>query len=187
MSRRYKFHSQDNLYFVTYTTVNWIDLFTRDEYRNIVLDSLRFCQSNKGLEIYAWCFMTNHIHLIIGTSGEKMENILRDHKRHTSELITKAIETHSSESRREWILEQFSKAAESNSQNTKYQVWQQHNKPIVVYSEEVVYQYLDYIHYNPVKAGFVKQPEHWLYRSAVDYADQKGLLDVIPIDVGMRG
>lgn len=187
MSRRYKFHSQDNLYFVTYTIVNWIDLFTRDEYRNIILNSLRFCQLNKGLEIYAWCLMTNHVHLIIGTHGEKMENILRDHKRHTSEQLTKAIKLHPGESRRDWMLSQFNLAAETNGQNTRYQVWQQHNKPIVVYTEEVLNQYLDYIHYNPVKAGFVKEPEHWVFSSALDYIGKPGLLNVIPVDVGMRG
>lgn len=188
MSRRYKFHEQDKLYFVTYTIVKWVDLFTRNEYRNIIVDSLKYCSSHKDLEIYAWCIMTNHIHLIIGTHGNNMEDILRDHKKHTSSQLTAAITSNPSESRKEWILEQFSNAAKTNSHNTKYQVWQQHNKPIVLYSEKIIYQYLDYIHNNPVKAGFVSQPEHWLYSSATDYAGKPGLLDcLIPIDIAIRG
>ena len=100
MSRRYKFHDQDRLYFVSYAVVNWIDLFTRNQYKDILLKSLKFCSEKKGLEIYAWVIMTNHVHLIIGTNGSKMEDILRDHKRHTSEELYKAIKTNTTESRR---------------------------------------------------------------------------------------
>lgn len=187
MSRKYKFHHQDRLYFVTYTVVNWVDLFTRNDYKQVILDSLQYCCEKKDLDIYAWCIMTNHIHLIISTRGNPMENILRDHKRHTSELLTKAIANNGSESRREWILQQFSEAARKNPNNTVYQVWQQYNKPIELYSEEVLYKYLNYIHCNPVKAGFVEHPEEWLYSSAKDYAGKKGLLDVVMIDRALWG
>ena len=69
MSRKYKFLDQSKLYFVSFATVHWIDIFTRELYKTILLDSLKFCQANKGLEIFAWCIMTNHVHLIIGTKG----------------------------------------------------------------------------------------------------------------------
>ena len=188
MSRKYKFHNQDRLYFVTYTIVNWVDVFTRNDYRNIIIESLKYCCQHKGLEIYAWCIMTNHIHLIIGTKGNKMEAILRDHKRHSSEALTTAISRNPAESRRDWMLNQFKQAAAINSHNTRYQVWQQHNKPIELFSEPIIFQYLDYIHNNPVKAGFVEFPEEWLYSSARDYVGKKGLLDcLIPIDVGIWG
>jgi len=176
------------MYFVTYTVVNWMDLFTRNEYKMILLDSLRYCIQNKGLEVFSWCIMTNHVHLIIGTIGDNMENILRDHKRHTSETLINAILSHPGESRKDWIIGQFKDAAKNNSNNRHYQLWQQHNKPIEVYTPEVVYKYMDYIHNNPVKAGFVEYPEHWLYSSARDYAGKKGLLDCMtPIDIGMWG
>ncbi len=55
MSRKYKFNDQEKLYFVSFATVYWIDVFVRNEYRNIMLDSFRYCQAEKGLEIYAWC------------------------------------------------------------------------------------------------------------------------------------
>ena len=187
MSRKYKFYDQDKPYFVTYATVGWIDIFTRVEYKNILLDSLKFCCKNKGLKIYAWCIMTNHVHLIIGTEGDKMENILRDHKRHTSETIIKAIVDNPGESRKEWMLALFKTAGINNSNNTNYQFWQQHNKPIELYTEDVFYQKLEYIHNNPVKAGFVDRPENWLYSSACDYIGVKGLLeDVILIEFGLR-
>lgn len=176
MSRKYKFHDQEKLYFVTYTVVNWIDLFTKTAYKDVLIKSLEHCIEQKGLEIYAWCLMTNHVHLIIGTHGDSMEDILRDHKKHTSKELLRTIQNSTSESRRDWILAQFLKAGRANSNNTNYQLWQQHNKPMELYSAEVMYQKLDYIHNNPVKAGFVDRPEHWLYSSANDYCGQPGLL-----------
>src|SRR5690348_12326185 len=93
MSRKYKIHDQQKLHFVTFTVIHWIDVFIRDTYRTIFIDSLKYCQMNKGLEVYAYVIMTNHIHLIIGTSGENvLEGIIRDLKAFTSRSIRKALE-----------------------------------------------------------------------------------------------
>lgn len=81
MSTKYKFHNQDQLYFISFAVVNWIDLFIRNEYKQVLLDSWRFCCEEKGLEIYGWCIMTSHVHMIIGSRQEKLENIVRDMKR----------------------------------------------------------------------------------------------------------
>ena len=64
MSRKYKFHDNDKIYFVSFAVINWIDLFIRNVYKDVVVDSLRFCQKEKGLELYGWCIMTSHVHLI---------------------------------------------------------------------------------------------------------------------------
>ncbi len=69
MSRNYKIRDQRKLYFVSFATVNWIDAFIRREYKDIVVESLKYCQQNKGLELYAWCTMSSHVHLIMGTTG----------------------------------------------------------------------------------------------------------------------
>ena len=98
MSTKYKFHDQDQLYFVSFAVVNWIDLFTRNEYKDIMIESWKHCQLHKGLEIYGWCIMSSHIHMIIGTHGEKLENIMRDMKKHTSIALKKAIREHYGES-----------------------------------------------------------------------------------------
>ena len=80
------------MYFVTFAVIEWIDVFTRQEYRDLLLDSLRYCQKEKGLEIYAWCIMSNHIHLIVGKEKEaKIEEIVRDFKKFTSVKICRAI------------------------------------------------------------------------------------------------
>lgn len=103
MSTKYKFHDQDELYFLSYAVVYWIDLFTRNEYKNIVLSSWEYCREHKGMDLYGYCFMTSHIHMIIGTHQAKMEDIMRDMKTHTSKQLRKAINEHPTESRRECL------------------------------------------------------------------------------------
>ncbi|MGZ3757111.1 MAG: REP-associated tyrosine transposase [Mucilaginibacter sp.] len=178
MSRNYKFYDQDRPYFVTFTVVNWIDVLTRRDYKDILVDSLKFCMANKGLELHAWVIMSNHVHLIIGTNDKPMQDILRDMKRHTSKTIIKAIEDNPQESRKEWMLYQFERAGKHNPNNEQYQFWQQGNHPIELWSKPVIDQKLNYIHTNPVVAGWVDFPEYYLYSSARDYADIKGLLDI---------
>ena len=158
MSRNYKFHDQERPYFVTFSVVNWIDAFTRREYKDILVSSLNYCKINKGLELYAWVMMSNHIHLIIGTKDQPMEGILRDIKRHTSKQILKAISENPQESRKEWMLWHFERAGKKNPNNEFYQFWQQGNHPIELYSNAVMDQKLNYIHNNPVAAGWVDEP-----------------------------
>jgi putative transposase len=182
MSRNYKFHDQERPYFVTFSVVRWIDAFTRREYKNIIIDSLKYCIENKGLQLYAWVIMSNHIHLIIGTNNKPMQDILRDIKRHTSKAIVKAISENIQESRREWMLWFFEREGKGNPNNEQYQFWQQGNHPIELWSNDVIDQKLDYLHNNPVTAGWVDEPEHYLYSSAKDYSGGKGIIDIILMD-----
>lgn len=108
MSSRYKFHNPEGIYFTTFAVKGWIDVFTRIEYKNILLENLKYCQQNKGLEIFAWCIMTNHIHLIIrAKKGFLLQDILRDYKKYTSKVLVKAIEENIKESRKDMLLKQF--------------------------------------------------------------------------------
>jgi len=182
MSTKYKFRDQQKLYFVTFAVVGWIDLFIRNEYKEIMLESWRHCQTKKGLEIYGWCIMTNHIHMIVGTHGENLEGIMRDMKKHTSIALKNAIKKHPEESRKEWILFLMEKAGKKNSQNIDFQLWQQDNHPIELYDDRILHQKLDYLHENPVVAGFVEKPEDYLYSSARSYFDQPCLIDIILVD-----
>ena len=101
MSSKYKFSDIEELYFISFSVINWIDLFIRNEYKEVLVKSIQFCQQHKDLDVYAYCIMTSHVHLIIGRSGNLMSNIMRDLKRHTSEELRKAIQQHPRESRKE--------------------------------------------------------------------------------------
>ena len=64
MSTKYKATTTEDAYFITITTVGWVDVFTRLNQKYIITDSLKHCQQNKGLEIYAYVIMSSHIHLL---------------------------------------------------------------------------------------------------------------------------
>ncbi|MEI6297628.1 MAG: transposase [bacterium] len=92
MSRNYKFHNLDGVYFISFAVVEWLDLFSRNDYKNIIIDTLHYCQKEKGMEVFAWCIMTSHIHLIFGSAGEQRPKLLiGDFKRFTNKEIVKVI------------------------------------------------------------------------------------------------
>ena len=186
MSSKYKFNDQNELYFLSYSVVYWIDLFIRNEYKNIVLNSWKYCREHKGMDLYGYCIMTSHIHMIIGTHQDKMEDIMRDMKTHTSKQLRKAINEHPTESRREWMLWMMQRAGKKNSNNKDFQLWQQDNHPVLLQNAEMAHQKLDYMHYNPVEAGVVEKPEDYLYSSAKNYYGMKGLIDVMLLDAILR-
>jgi putative transposase len=176
MSRKYKFLNQEGLYFVSFATVNWIDVFVREEYCAIITDSLNYCSEHLGLQIYCWCIKPSNIHLIFSTKDANPSQVLGRFKEYTAKKLAKAIETNSVESRKEWMLWMMTRAASKNSSVSKLQFWQHHNQPIELWSIAVIEQKVNYIHENPVKAGFVVQADHWKYSSAVDYSGKKGLV-----------
>ena len=181
MSVKYKFREPDGCYFVTYSVVDWADVFTRNAYKDLLIDSWRHCQKNKGLVIHAYVIMTNHVHMVISrNAGVLLEDIMRDMKKFTSYTIIAAIKNNQAESHREWLLELFGKAGQENSNNTTYQFWQQDNHPILCGSPEVLKEKINYIHQNPVRAGFVEKAEDWIYSSAGDYIlNRRGLVEIV--------
>ncbi len=183
MSRKYKIRDQNKLYFVTFTVIQWLDIFIRREYKDVLLDSLRYCQKHKGLEVYAYCIMSSHAHLIIGRHGERgLDGLIGDIKKYTANKLIEAIQNNPQESRRDLLMWLFERAGKANTNNTNYQFWQQHSHPIALSTSEILDQRLSYVHNNPVEAGIVLSPEHYLYSSALNYAGlPEKLLDVILI------
>jgi putative transposase len=86
------------------TVVDWIDVFTRKNHKAAIIDSLRYCIKNKGLNVYAYCLMTNHLHLIANCNEPfELKDVIRDFKRHTVKQVLFQIQNEP-ESRREWIV-----------------------------------------------------------------------------------
>jgi len=178
---RYKIADQEAPYFVTFTIVNWIDIFTRKDYKLIITDSLNYCIENKGLEVFAWVIMSNHVHLIIrAKQGFILSHIIRDFKKFTSKQIIDTI-LEIGESRREWLLDKFSFEARRTQRATNYKVWTDDNHAILLENAKWMKQRLDYIHDNPVRQLIVQHPHEYLFSSAIDYADEKGLVNIVKI------
>ncbi|MEO6684092.1 MAG: transposase [Ginsengibacter sp.] len=133
------------------------------------VESLKYCQDKKGLIIYGWCIMSNHLHLIISAKENNVRDVLGDFKKFTSKKLLKSILEHPGESRKEWMITIFKDAGEKNIRNTNYQFWQQDYQPKIIYSPQFAAQKLEYIHNNPVEAGIVEKAENNTYSSARDY------------------
>ncbi|NBG65088.1 REP-associated tyrosine transposase [Acidiluteibacter ferrifornacis] len=179
MSTKYKVNDNSKPYYITTTIVGWVDVFTREVQKERLVESLKYCQESKGLIIYAWCLMTNHLHMICQSSDEEvpLSDIIRDFKRFTSKQILITIEEEP-ESRREWMLDFFKKSCEKLKRNQKYKVWQTGFHAEEIRTQKFLEQKIDYINYNPVKARIVEFPEHYIYSSARNYAEMEGLLAV---------
>nr|WP_294794628.1 transposase [uncultured Mucilaginibacter sp.] len=158
--------STDELYFVTLTVTDWIDVFTRRIYNDFLIDNLSWCQQNKNLNIYAYVIMTNHIHMVANVTEGALGDVLRDFKTYTSKELVKLIRSNNTESRSDWMLRAFENAGVKNPLNKNHQFWQNGNYPVLLYSPAVVDQKIDYIHENPVKAGFVGSAHEFWYSSA---------------------
>jgi len=167
-----------NIYFLTLTIVEWVDIFSRPIYRHAMVDSLNYCIAEKGLEVYCWCIMTNHLHLVAGTKDEvNLSDILRDLKKYTSKAFIDIIKE-TPESRGSWMLNQFWYAGKFKKNIKYYKVWRDGNEAKEIQSVEFLEEKMNYIHFNPVRAEFVAKPEDYLYSSARDYSGDKGLVNI---------
>lgn len=187
MEGGYKITDQFAMYYLTCTLVGWVDLFTRRQCSQILIDSFNYCKENKGLILYAYVIMGSHIHLLAaakeGSSG--LSAIVRDFKSHTSRKIIEWITDNNKESRRYWLDMVFKYHGKYNSNNEKYQVWIQDNRPMQCVTPWFTLQKLNYIHNNPVKAGIVDHAEDYRYSSTRNYTGRKDVvLDVQLLDYG---
>ena len=180
MSTGYQIKDQEALHYLTLQIVDWIDIFTRKVYRDIVLESISYCQHHKGLQVFGYVIMSNHVHLICNSPEGKLSDTVRDLKKYTSKKIIEAIKT-GNESRREWMLDRFGFLGRKNSRNQDFQVWTHENHSIVLYTNPFISEKLNYLHNNPVRAGIVERPEEYIYSSAKNYADMPAMLEIIKL------
>jgi putative transposase len=178
---RYKIADQEAPYFVTFTIVNWIDVFTRKDYKLIITDSLNYCIENKGLEVFAWVIMSNHVHLIV--SGKTRIYSIAYYPRFQKVYVQKNYRHYLEigESRREWLLDKFSFEARRTQRAKNYKVWTDDNHAILLENAKWMQQRLNYIHDNPVRQLIVQHPHEYIFSSAMDYADEKGLVNIVKI------
>ncbi len=177
MKEGYVIRDQTLPHFITATVVDWVDVFSRKIYRDSVIDCFDYCIKNKGMILYSYVIMSNHLHMIVQSNEGKLSDLLRDFKKFTSKTILDKIQSEP-ESRREWMLERFKLATESHSRNKNFQYWQYGNHAEEIYSEKFMWSKIDYIHFNPVRTGIVLRPQDYIYSSASNYIDNKGIIKV---------
>lgn len=183
MSTKYKAPTTEDAYFVTITTVGWVDVFTRLNQKQNIIDSLKYCQKHKGLEIYAYCLMSSHLHMICkATNGFILADVMRDFKKFTSKKIVASV-IEEPESRKEWLLKFFHDACGQLKRPQQYKVWQDGYHAEIVQSNWFIKQKAEYIHNNPVLEKIVAVPEDYYFSSARNYGGLDNDLDVILLDL----
>ena len=177
MSTGYHINEPEGLYYVTLQVIDWIDVFTRPAYKEMIVENLAYCQKHKGLNLFAYVVMSNHVHLLVQSQNANLSDTLRDFKSYTSKIILDAIEQ-GNESRKTWMLRQFAQAAGKHRRNSHYQFWTHENHAEHIYSDKFIEQKIEYIHQNPVRASYVRLPEDYIFSSASNYAGLPSVLEV---------
>jgi putative transposase len=172
MRSRYKITEINSPHFITCTIVGWLPVFTRQKYLDIITASFTFCRHQKGLRLYAYVILDNHLHLVV--SADNLSQMIRDFKRHTAKEILALAQ----QDDKLWLLKQFEFFKSGHKGDSQHQVWQEGFHPQDITTEEMLRQKLDYIHYNPVKLGLVDHPEDWRYSSARNYFGREGVLEI---------
>jgi len=179
----HKITNQTALHYVTFTVVGWIDVFSRKVYKEILIESMSYCIKEKGLVIYGYVIMSNHMHVIMSArEGFRLSDIIRDFKKYTAKTIIESMLKSQEESRREWMLKLFKYYSKYN---TVYQFWRRDNRPVELTSPKWINQKLAYIHLNPVRSGLVESAEDYTFSSARCYLGEDGDLEIELLDLNI--
>lgn len=173
----YTISKEYDYYFCTDTIVGWQYVFTSFPFFNIIIDSFKYCQVEKGLRIHGYVIMPNHIHTILSARDHNLSSILRDFKRFTSRKISREL----NESNNQRLVNYFAATAVSVGKGNEYKIWKSGSHPEMIYSEKFFMQKLNYIHDNPVRKGFIDRPDHWKFSSARNYSE--GDQSILTVDL----
>lgn len=169
---RYKVFEKHYPYFATGTVIQWLPLFSNPEVVNYILDSWVFMQEQNRLTIYAYVIMENHLHMVV--SSDNLSKELGNFKSYTARQIIDYYKRNGSK----FILSAFSNGKQAFKRDREYQFWQEGSHPQQMRKRKIITQKIEYIHYNPIRRGYVNDPVHWRYSSARNYVQGTGLIPV---------
>lgn len=161
--------SPGQLYLVTLIVAGNIDIFTRPEYNDLIIENLNYCSEHKNLAVYDYVLMTNRLYLIASARKGHVSRVLRDFKSITAKQILKAIAENADESRKEWLMRLFHFYSQRYQHSSERHFWQFGNNPVNLEIKELEQARMGLLQI-PVRARFVDEPAHFIYSSA--YAKQ---------------
>ena len=169
---RYRIFETSYPYFLTSTVVAWLPVFSQPRFAAIIADSWRFLQRERGVRIFGYVVMENHLHWI--ASGESLAEHIGQFKSFTARRILDELRAAGYAT----LLDEFRFYKERHKLGQNFQFWQEGSHPQQIQNDEMMLQKLEYVHANPVRRGFVDQATHWLYSSARNYARLPSLLEI---------
>ncbi len=179
MRSRYKFDDvQGHLYFITCSVVGKIQIFTDSRYNDILVENFNFYRNKKGLKIFYYVIMDHHLHMIV-SHPKDIGKIIQNLKSFTAKEI---ISTLKNDNRND-ILNLLKMFKKSYKLDSTYQFWEEGNHPKLVHNTDMLLQKINYIHFNPVKRGFVTEPEEWYYSSARKFAGKNNPFKIDELDL----
>ncbi|WP_306547406.1 transposase [Desulfobulbus sp.] len=171
---RYVIHEPEKPHFLTCTVVEWLPVFTRPDAVQILLDCWSYQRAHSGLQLFGYVILENHLHFV--AQAPRLDKCLISFKSFTAARIIELLEQHKADQ----LLTRLRLTKPAHKIDRKYQFWQEGSHAEMIFSEPVMQEKLGYIHFNPVKRGYVDQPEHWRYSSARNYLGQSGLIEIDP-------
>jgi len=179
MRSRYKFTEiSDHLYFLTWTIVGKIKIFVNQKYCDIIIKNFEFYRRNKNLKIFYYVIMDHHIHMIV-SHPKDIETVIQNIKGFTAKEIIGSMKS----GREKEILETLKLLKKKFKIKSTYQLWQEGSYPKIISSLQMLHQKIMYIHQNPVKRGFVSEPEDWCYSSARNFAGKSNPFEVDELEL----
>jgi REP element-mobilizing transposase RayT len=167
-------------YFISFDTVDWVDVFIRPVYKQVIVHTLNHFIESKGLRVHAWCLMSNHLHLIAQSEdGFDIADIENEYRVFTSLKILEALDAEPA-IRKEWMLERFEISANKQGLPNNPHIWQSCSSPVYIDLVNLTeaLDYFEFIHDKPVRDRYVDMAVDYLYSSARDYAGIKGLVNI---------
>ena len=169
---RYKIYEPTHPHFVTCTILHWLPIFTRQESVDIILNSLKFLQKQDNLRLHAYVILENHLHMVL--RSDDLRKSMESFKKFTAREILNLLRRENATT----ILDQLAFYKKAHRKEKSFQVWEEGYQPKLIQSEAMLKMKIDYIHYNPVKRGYVDKAIHWRYSSARDYEGGYGLIEI---------
>jgi REP element-mobilizing transposase RayT len=170
---RYRIFETQYPYFLTSTVVAWLPVFSNPVFAEIILNSWRFLQRERGIQILGYVIMENHLHWI--AVGDDLQNQVQRFKSFTARQIIDEMERRGYTT----LLQELKYYKLRHKIDQTHQLWQEGSHPVQLANTDIVWQKLDYTHGNPLRRGYVDDAVHWRYSSARNYAGMPGLLDVV--------
>jgi len=169
---RYKIYEPKHPHFVTCTILHWLPIFTRKESVDIILNSLKFLQKQDNLKLHAYIILENHLHMVL--RSDDLQKSMESFKKFTAREILKLLKRENAKT----ILDQLAFYKKAHRKEKSFQVWEEGYQPKLIQTEAMMKVKIDYIHYNPVKRGYVDKAIHWRYSSARNYESGYGLIHI---------
>jgi putative transposase len=172
---RIKKENENLPHFITMTTIGWLDIFTKKEYSEAIINCLKYSRANLGLLLYEYVIMTNHVHLIAAAAeGKYLSNIIASVKRYTTAEILNLLRADN-----RCYISDVLKLHNVGRDGFPINVWQRENYPEVIIANKFYEKHMEYIHNNPVRKGYVANAQDWTYSSAgYRYLGDKSVIDL---------